>query len=293
MDIIRKNVKIRRMAVVAAEEEHTLSAVMRARKEKVVEPVLFGDADAIKRILEHLGESLPSESIIGAANPIDAAAKAVASVRAGGADLLMKGNIQTADIMKAVIHKENGLLKEGNVISMFSLNEIPGYHKILAWTDIGIVLSPNLAQKKAIIENAVQVLLHYGYDEVKIAVLCAVETVNPKMQETVDAAALTEMSAKGEIKNCIIEGPMSMDIAVNTESAKIKGYDSKVAGDPDVLLFPNVLTGNITAKAVSYFARSKSVIFATGAQVPLIITSRGTSVEGKFRSILGAAAAAD
>jgi phosphate butyryltransferase len=292
MDLIRKDVKVRRLAVVAAEDEHSLTAVMRAVQDKVVQPLLFGDADSIKRILEHIGADLSDDAIIDVKDPIAAAAKAVSCVKEGAADVLMKGHIQTADIMRAVIAKEKGLLKEGNVISMLSLNDIPGYHKILVWTDMGIVLNPNLEQKKAIIENAVRVLMSYGYDEVKVGVLCAVENVNPKMQETVDAAALKEMSLKGEIKNCVIDGPISMDIALSAEKAKLKDFDSKVAGDPDILLFPNVLTGNITAKAVAHFVDgSASVIFAVGAQVPLIITSRGTSIDGKYRAILGAAAA--
>lgn len=292
VDIIRKNATPKRMAVAAAGDMHTLEAVIKAQKEGLIVPQLFGDADEINKILVQLDQNADDYYIVNAINDAEAAAKAVASVRDGNTDLLMKGMLQTGDLMRAVIDKEKGLLKEGGTISLFTISEMQYYHKLLVMTDSGIVRDPTLAQKKGIIENAVRVLRAYGYDNPKVAAICAVETVDPKMPETVDAAKLAEMSRSGEIEHCIVEGPLSMDIAMYAKAAKAKGVDSVVAGDVDILLWPNVLVGNIAIKAVGCFGGTKkAVAFAVGAQVPMVITSRGTNVESKYLAILGAAAA--
>lgn len=292
VDVIRKSASPKRLAVAAAADEHTLDAVVMAKKEGLVVPQLFGDAAGIEKVLAKLGDSTEGYEIHNATDDCDAAAQAVAAVRAGKADLLMKGNMQTGDMMRAVIDKEKGLLVEGGTISLFTINEMANYHKLLVMTDTGICRDPNLDQKRGIVENAVKVLRAYGYEKPKVAALCAIEVVNPKMQETVDAAKLAEMSRTGELADCVVEGPLSMDIAMNAMVAKYKGLESAVAGDPDILLFPSVLTGNITIKGIGSFGgMKKSVAFAVGAKVPIVLTSRGTDVEGKYLAILGAAAA--
>lgn len=292
VDIIKKRAQPKRVAVAAAADMDTLEAVIKAQKEGLVIPQLFGDATAIETLLKQENCELSQYEIVHANDEKDAARKAVASVRAGKSDLLMKGMMQTGDLMRAVIDKENGLLKEHGTISLFTINQLTNYHKLIVMTDSGIVREPSLEDKKGIIKNAVGVLRAYGYEKPKVAALCAVEVVNPKMPETVDAAALAEMSKTGELADCIVEGPMSMDIALNAHVAKHKGYSGVVAGDPDILLWPNVLSGNIAIKAMGLCGGIKNTVaFAVGAQVPIVMTSRGSGVDSKYLAILGAAAA--
>ena len=288
LDIVRSQVRRHRLAVVMAAEGHVLEAVARAKREGLADPLLFGNREEIPRLLEELGESVDGWEIRDVREPLEAAVQAVAAVKAGDADVLMKGSLQTGEFLSAVIDKEKGLLENGRILSLLSINEIPGYHKLLLATDAGIVRSPNLEQKAGIVRNAVEVLASYGYERPKVAALCAVETVNPKMPETEDAAALAKMGSAGELGNCVVEGPISMDIALDAERARIKEFQSEVSGDPDILLWPNVLTGNITMKALGRFTGLKGLSFAVGARVPLVVTSRGTSVDAKYRAILGA-----
>ncbi len=291
VDIIRGSTRVRRLAVAAAADEHTLGAVVKAKKEGLVLPQLFGAAGEIEGILNKMGEPISDYQIFDAATNAEAAALAVASAHRGETDLLMKGMLQTGEMMRAVIDKENGLLMEGDTISLFTICEMNYYHKLLVMTDSGIVRNPTLAQKAGIVKNAVNVLRAYGYETPKVAAICAVETVDPKMPETVDAQKLAEMSQTGELANCIVEGPLALDIAIHERAAKHKGVDSKIAGQVDVLLWPNVLAGNIGIKGIGCFGgMKKSVAFAVGAKVPLVITSRGTDVDNKYLAILGAAA---
>lgn len=287
---VSANLNKKIVAVAAADEAHTMEAIGHAVKSGVVEPLLFGNTDKIKTLIERFEIPLHPSMIVEAANDSQAAAAAVAAVRDGSADLLMKGKLQTAEIMRAVIDKNQGLLVEGNVISLFSIAQIPAYHKLLVMTDCGIVRNPNLAQKAGIVKNAVQTLHAYGYEQPKVGVMCAIENVDPKMQETVDAAALMEINAKGELPCCMVEGPVSMDIALSAEIAKTKGYTSHIAGDIDVMLLPSVLAGNLVSKALIVLAGMKTISFAVGAAVPLVITSRGASVEEKYNAILAAVA---
>lgn len=292
IDIIRKSANPKHIAVVAAADIDTLEAVIKAQKEGIVVPQLFGDAAEIEKLLIETDCNVAEYQIVDAETDIEAAEKAVASVRAGKSDLLMKGMLQTGDLMRVVIDKEKGLLKEGGTISLFTINELTNYHKLMVMTDSGIVRDPSLKEKKGIIENAVRVLKAYGYEKPKVAAICAVEVVNPKMPETVDAAALAEMSKTGELADCIVEGPLSMDIAMSAHIAKHKGFDSVVAGETDILLWPNVLSGNIAIKAMGLCGGIKNTIaFAVGAQVPIVMTSRGSGMESKYLAILGAAAA--
>lgn len=282
----------KRMAVAQAGEEHTLQAVLHARKEGIIKPVLVGNKDDIERILKELGEEVPAEDIYEAADNTEAAEKAVALVREGKADFLMKGYLDTKDILKAVVNKETGLGK-GGVMSHFTMFDIPGYHKILVPVDGGMVTYPTLEQKKAIIENTVDTLISMGYDCPKVGVLACVEKVNPKMPETVEAAELARMNREGEIKNCIVEGPISYDCAVDAEIAKLKGYEGQIAGDVDVLIAPNIHAGNIMGKMLTCTCKARLAGFIVGAKCPIVLTSRGSSAEEKFLSIVVSAAAAN
>jgi phosphate butyryltransferase len=278
------------VAVVCAHDAHTLEAVIRAEKEGLVDSVLVGKADEIKAILKSLDYDKSDESIVSTQSDPEAAETAVALVRAGKVDFLMKGKIQTADLLKAVVNKEKGL-RTGRVMSHVTFNEIPTYHKLIAITDGGMMMYPDLDQKKQIIENTVQVLRAMGVDQPKVAVLAAVEKVNPKMPETVDADALKKMNQSGELPNCIVEGPISYDLTMNLESAKIKGFESPVCGDADVMIVPNITVGNILGKSLIYSANAKMAGFIVGAKVPIVLTSRGSSSEEKYLSLVLCAAA--
>lgn len=280
----------KKVAVVAAHDEHTLEAVFKAKEDGVVEPILIGRKDKIKEILDKHNFALSDEFIIDIEDESQAAYKAVELVNENKANSIMKGKIQTADLLKAVVDKERGI-RTGRLMTHFAVLEVPTYHKLLAITDGGMVMYPTLEQKKGIIQNAVDVLLSLGYEKPKVAVLAAVEKVNPKMPETVDAAELKKMAEIGELTNCIVEGPISYDIAMNRESAEIKGFDSPVVEDVDILIPPNIATGNILAKALIYSGNAKMAGIIVGAKVPIILTSRGSSSEEKYLSIVLATAA--
>jgi len=292
VDEVKGYPSMKRMAVAAAGEEHTLEAVLHARKEGVAKPILVGDKTEILRILETMGERVPEDDIYDISDPQEAAEMAVALVREGKADFLMKGYLDTGVILKAVVNKEKGLGK-GGVMSHFTMFDIPGYHKILVPVDGGMVTYPTLEQKKAIIENTVGTLRSMGYDCPKVGVLACMEKVNPKMPETVEAAELARMNREGEITDCIVEGPISYDCAVDGEIAKLKGYQSKIAGDVDVLVAPNIHAGNIMGKMLTCTCKAKLAGFIVGAKCPIVLTSRGSSAEEKFLSIVVSAAAAE
>lgn len=278
------------VAVVAAADGHTLEAVFRARKNRIATPILVGDRNKILEELNKLGEDSTGIEIVDVPDDRAAAYEAVALVRQGRANFLMKGKIQTADMLHAVVDKETGL-RTGRVMSMMVIHQLPGYHKLLTVTDGGMMMYPTLDEKKQIIQNAVGVCHAIGMEEPKVAVLAAVEVVNPKMPEAVDGAALKQMNQAGEIKGCIVEGPISYDLAMSRESAEIKGYTSPIVGDPDILVVPNITAGNILGKALVISAGAKMAGFIVGAKVPIVLTSRGSSSEEKYLSLVLSAAA--
>ena len=280
----------KRVAVVAAEDEHALQAAICAWREGIVQPLLIGDAGRISRSLHDWEISLPDDAIIPTKDSDAAARLAVEMIRCQEADFLMKGGLQTADLMRVVVDREVGL-RSGRLMSHIAFLEISNYHKLLVITDGGMVLHPSLIEKKHIIENAVDFMRKMGYTQPKIAVMAAVERINPKMQETVDAAQLKYMNEDGQIQHCLIEGPISYDLAVSKESARIKGYESPVTGEADVMLVPTIAAGNLLAKGLIYSGGAKMAGVIVGAQVPIVLTSRGSSAEEKFSSLLLAASA--
>ncbi len=281
-----------KLVVAAAGDEHTLDAVVEARREGIIEPVLVGDKALIMEVLSKLGEIISPENIYDVPDPEMAAEKAVSLVKEGKGDFLMKGKMDTAVILKAVVNKEHGLGK-GGLMSHFSAFEIPGYHKILVPVDGGMVTYPTLEQKKAIIENTVQALRAMGYECPKVGVLACIEKVNPKMPETVEARELQEMNQRGEIENCIVEGPVSYDCAMSSEIALYKGYESQISGDVDILVAPNIHAGNIMGKMLTVTCGAKMAGFIVGARCPVVMTSRGASPEEKYLSIVIAANAVE
>ena len=281
----------KRMAVAAAGDEHTLQAVVHARREGIIEPLLVGDKAVIDQVLAELGETVPEEQIFDYPDLKEAAEYAVKLVKDGQADFLMKGKLDTAVILKAVVNKENGL-GQGRTMSHFTMFEVPTYHKILCPVDGGMVTYPTLEQKKDIINNTVEALIAMGYDCPKVGVLACVEKVNPKMPETVEARELKEMNERGEIKNCIVEGPISYDCAIDKEIAEFKGFHSEGSGDVDVLVAPNIHAGNIMGKMLACTCKAKMAGFIVGAKCPIVLTSRGSSAEEKYLAIVVSAAAA-
>ena len=279
------------MAVAAAADPHSLEAALEARRAGIAEPLLVGDRGAILSLLEGLGESVPDEDIIDASGSAEAAARAVALVREGRASFLLKGGLDTSVLLRAVVDKERGLSR-GRLMSHFTIFQIPGYHKLLAPVDGGMVTYPTLEQKKQIIENTVEMFHALGYECPKVGVLACVEKLNPKMPETVEADALKQMNLRGEIPGCVVEGPISYDCAVSKEIADYKGFESPCAGDCDILLAPNIHAGNIMGKMLTVTCGAKMAGFIVGAACPIAMTSRGSSAEEKFDSIVLAAVCA-
>lgn len=279
----------KRIVVAAAHDEHTLQAVIKAVKDDLVEAILVGNREIIYEILEKSGEDSTDYLIYHEADADAAAKKAVALIREGEGDFLMKGKMETAQLLRPVVNKEQGLGTD-RVMSAFAIFETPGYHKLLSVNDGGMLTYPDLEQKKAIIQNTADTFCKLGYENPKIGVLTAIEKVNPKMPETVDAQKLCQMREKGEITGCELAGPISMDIALNAEAAQMKGYDSPVAGDADALVVPDIHTGNAVGKAITMLAGGKMAGVVVGAKVPVIINSRSASAEEKYDSILLACA---
>ena len=280
-----------RMAVAAAGDSHTIEAVLKAREEGIAIPVLVGDKAAIDEALAEFGATVPEEDIYDVPDLAESARKAVALVREGKADFLMKGKLDTAVLLKAVVNKENGL-GQGRTMSHFTAFEIPTYHKLLIPVDGGMVTYPTLEQKKDIILNTVDTLRAMGYDQPKVGILACVEKLNPKMPETVEGDALKQMNLNGEIPGCIVEGPISYDCAVSKEIADFKGFNSPCAGDCDVLVAPNIHAGNIMGKMLAVTCKAKMAGFIVGAKCPIVMTSRGSTPEEKYLSIVISAVAA-
>lgn len=289
---VRKIPQPQRVVVAAAQDEHTLEAIRQVAAEGLVTPVLVGDQPAIRAIAERLGLQVDPDNIYHELDPEQAARLAVRLVRQGKGDFLMKGILETSQLLKAVVNKEEGLSK-GHLMSHVAYLEVPRYHKMLVLTDTGMIPYPNLEQKKGILDHAVNMLLSLGYECPLVGVLAGVEKVNPKMPETIDAATLKEMNQKGEIKNCIVEGPISLDLALVKEKATIKNYHSQVAGEADILLTPNLCTGNCVSKAMIEMGGAQMAGLIMGAKVPIVITSRASSTQEKKLSLILAAACAN
>lgn len=273
-----------KLAVAAAQDSDVLMAVEEARKIGLIEGVLTGDEEAIKEVSIDCGIDISNYEIVNAKSPVEAARKAVGIVSSGKADFLMKGILGTADMLKAVLDKEIGL-RTNNLLSHVMVYEVPTYHKLIFLTDGGMVTYPDLQQKIQIIQNAVRAAKALGVSPVNVAPLCAVELVNPDMQATVDAALLAKMNQRGQIKDCIIDGPLALDNAISAEAAKHKGITSPVAGEADVLLVPNIESGNLLGKSLTYFAGAKSAGVIMGARCPIVLVSRADTSESKLYSI--------
>jgi phosphate butyryltransferase len=276
------------IAIAAAQDKVVLEAVVQAVENNIVDVILVGDKKKILSLEEELNINLDNMRIIDECDVNKAAAKAVELVSKGEAQFLMKGILGTADLLKAVLNKEAGL-KTNSLLSHVMIYEVPTYHKLLFLTDGGMVPYPELNDKIGIINNAIKVAHGLRIEKPKVAPICAVEVVNPSMQATLDAAALSSMNKRGQIKGCIIDGPLGLDNAISEEAAHHKGIISEVAGDADILLVPNIEAGNFLGKSLTYFAKAESAGVIVGAKCPVVLVSRADSAKSKLYSIaLGA-----
>lgn len=274
----------RRVAVVPAQDEHTLEAISHAYKDGMVEPVLIGDEPKIREILAQIGTDADKMTIIHVEDPAEAIQKAADMARDGEVDCIMKGKTETGALMKVLVNRERGIRKN-DTMSLLAFMESPNYHKVFAITDVGLLTYPSKEQKKAAIQNAVEAFHALGVEQPKVAILAAVEKVNPKMKETVEAAEIKEEGVDG----CIIEGPISYDLAMDPASAPIKGYVSPVAGDADLLVVPDIVSGNIAAKTITVIGGGRTGGVVLGAKVPVLLVSRAASADDKYMSIVIAA----
>jgi len=274
----------KKVAVACAQDSDVLKAVDHAYKNGIVEAVLVGDQEKIEAIAKEENIDLANYEIINLTDMAEASLKAVSLVSSGQAHMVMKGLVDTAIILKAVLNKEVGL-RTGSVLSHVAVFDVPDYPRLLLVTDAAMNIAPNLEQKKQIIENALVVARGLDNDEAKVGIICAKEKVNPKMPATVDAGALVEMNENGTLTGCIVGGPFALDNAVSEEAARLKGIDHPVAGKADILMCPNIESGNILYKTLGFLTPAKSAGIIVGAKAPIILTSRADTEEAKLNSI--------
>jgi phosphate butyryltransferase len=280
----------KKLVLAAAQDQHSLSAVVRAWQDNIIEPILIGDKEGIQNICYENGYNFAGMRTIHEPDTEMSVEMAVKMLSSKQADILMKGKVGTSVLLKCVLNKEWGL-RTGNLLSHIALFEVETYHKLIFVTDVAMNIAPNLKDKIAIVNNSVSFLNRLGYVMPKVAVLGAVEMVNENMEATLDAALLSKMNQRDQIRNCIIDGPLAFDNAVSLESAKHKGIKSEVAGDTDLLLMPDIEVGNVLYKSLVFFAKAKVASIILGAQVPIVLTSRSDSEQAKYDSILLSAAA--
>lgn len=283
LDVV-KGVAPQRVAVAVAQDDAVLEAVRSAKEQGIADFILVGDTKKIHEVAAKLDVSLDGLEIVHEPDDKQAAYRAVSLVSGGQANVLMKGLINTADLLRAVLDKEVGL-RTGRVLSHAAVFDIPGFDRLITVTDGGMNIIPNLQQKADIIQNSVSITKVLGIEPAKVAVLAAVEVVNPDMPATMEAAALAKMADRGQIKGAVIDGPLALDNAINIEAAKHKGIKSPVAGVADILLVPTIEVGNVLGKSLIYFAGARMAGLILGAAKPVIVTSRADSHESKVMSI--------
>ncbi len=279
----------RRLVVAWANDAHTLEAVNAAVEAGLVDAILVGDEPLMVQVcLEH---GFPKERfrMVHAATDTEAAAKAVAMVRSGETDLLMKGLLSSDKYMRAILNKDQGLLDSGAILSHVTVLEHPGHSKLLIVGDVAVIPEPEIKEKVAILGYLVKTAQALGITQPKVAVLAASEQVMPKLSASADAALLSKMAERGQIKGALVDGPMALDCAIDPESARIKGMGGPVAGDADCLLFPNIEAGNVFYKTCTKLGGAELAAVVAGARVPCILSSRGDSARTKLSSIALAA----
>lgn len=282
----------KKVAVAVAEDKPVLEAVKDAKEKGIADAILVGNVDKIKAIAEEINMDLSKFELVDEKNMKKAALKAVELVSTGKADMVMKGLVDTANFLRAVLNKEIGL-RTGKLMSHVAVFEISKFDRLIFLTDAAFNMYPELKDKVDIITNAVTVAHAVGIEMPKVAPICAVEVVNPAMQPTLDAAALSKMSDRGQIKGCVIDGPLALDNALSEEAAAHKKVTGAVAGKADILLLPNIDAANIMYKTLTYTSDSKNGGILVGTSAPVVLTSRNDSHETKMNSIAMAALVAE
>jgi len=284
-----KTKKTRKVAVAAAADKPVLMALKQAMEDGIAMPVLVGNKEEILRIGGELNFNFDGVEIIDEKNPKKSAVKAVELIRENKADVLMKGLVSSGDFLKAILNKEHGLRKSGT-LSHVAFFESPNYHKLLGLTDAALNVEPEFHEKVSILKNAVEAFHKLGIDVPKVAVIGAVETVNPKMAPSTDAALMTMMNKRNQISGCIVDGPLALDNAVSAEAAHHKGIESEVAGEVDLICTPDIYSANIMYKTLNFLGGAISAAVIMGATVPVVLTSRSDTDQSKLMSIALAAA---
>ena len=284
-----KTKKTRRVSVAAAADKPVLMALKQAMADGIAQPVLVGNKEEILRIGGAIDFNFDGVDIYDEKNPKKSALKAVELIRQDKADVLMKGLVSSGDFLKAVLNKENGLRKSGT-LSHVAFFESPYYHKLLGLTDAALNVEPEFHEKVAILKNAVEAFHKLGIDMPKVAVVGAVETVNPKMIPSTDAALMAMMNKRNQITGCVVDGPLALDNAVSAEAAHHKGIESEVAGEVDLICTPDIYSANVMYKTLNFLGGAISAAVIMGATVPVVLTSRSDTDQSKLMSIALAAA---
>lgn len=271
------------ISVAVAEDKDVLLAVKTAEELGMAKSILVGDEKKIRQLMAEIGFS-SEPRIINEADSDKAALVAANLVRTDEAQVLMKGLINSSNFLRAVLHPDFGL-RTGRILSHLAAFDIPGCDRLVYHTDGGMNIAPGFEEKKQLTITALEALHSMGIEKPNVAVLAANEQVNPKMPATVDALALVEAAAKGELPACVIEGPIAMDVAVSAEAAKHKGIDSKVAGQVDLFVVPTIEAGNIVGKTLVYYAKAKNAGVILGAKRPVVMVSRSDDAEAKLNSL--------
>ena len=283
----------KRLAVAYGQDSHTIEAVYDAYKEGLVEPTLYGDKPIIEKVCAELNIPVTAFNIVDVKKDTEAISMAVASVKAGTADVLMKGLVSTDKYMRGILNKEKGLVPPKGILTHVSLVELPSYHKLLVISDVAIIPAPDFKQKQKQIQFLAETANLLGVATPKIACISATEQVLPTVQSNLECAILAKMGDRGQLGNVMVDGPLSLDVALYKEVAehkKVKG--SAIAGDVDCLLFPNIESGNVFFKAASHIGGGELAAIVKGAQAPCVLTSRGDSALSKKYSIALACLAA-
>ena len=279
----------RRLVLAAAQDHNSLSSVLRAANDGFIDPILVGKKEEIYNLAAQNNFDLTGVRVVHEPDSEMAIEIAVRMIRSNQADILMKGKVGTSNLLKGVLNKEWGL-RSGALLSHIAIFEVEAYHKLIAVTDVAMNIAPNLKDKISIVNNSVACLNKLGIKMPKVAVLGAVEMVSENMQATLDAALLSKMNQRDQIRNCIIDGPLAFDNAISFESARHKGIRSDVAGDTDLLLMPDIEVGNVLYKSLVFFANAGVAAVILGAAAPIVLTSRSDSDHAKYYSIVLAAA---
>jgi phosphate butyryltransferase len=277
-----------RIAVVGAHDPHVLAAVAQAQREGMVEATLAGDWPAIEAYSAQTGVDLTGATLFHEPDPLRAARHVVELAGTGRADVVVKGQIKTADLLSVALNRYTGIRGRG-LLTHVGIFELPGMDRLIYLSDSGVVVYPDVYQKLDIINNVVQVAHLFGVPQPKVAILAASDTVHPKIPASIDALALSKMAEQGWVEGAVVDGPLGLELAISPRAAELEESESPIAGRADVLIVPNVEAGNIVAKGLLYFAHARMAGLVVGAKVPIVISSRADSAETRYLSLAMAA----